>query len=77
MNLVQKKKKKKKKNPSRVVGHIWAGARQNLQNHVRHAKTQSSLRIRAVWSESSLGALVETKDTTLPHVVSEDSYQTA
>ena len=46
--------------PARGLGEkdydIWAAARQNQQNDVRPAKTQISLGIRPVWSESSLCA---------------------
>ena len=45
--------------------------------HVRPAKNQISLRIRAVWSESSLGAFWIAKDATFLHAGSEDSDQTA
>ena len=41
--------------------------------HVRPAKTQISLGIRPVWSESSLCALRVAKDPVLLHVDSEDS----
>ena len=44
--------------------------------HVLPAKIQISLRIRAVWSESSLGAFWIAKDAKCQHVVSEDSDQT-
>ena len=41
------------------------------------AKIQISLRIRAVWSESSLGAFSIAKDTKFLHADNEDSDQTA
>ena len=45
--------------------------------HVRPAKIQISLRIRAVWSESSLDAVWIAKDVKFLHVYTEDSGQTA
>ena len=45
--------------------------------HVRQAKIQISLRIRAVWSESSLGAFWIAKDGMFLQVDNEDSDQTA
>ena len=45
--------------------------------HVRPAKIQISLRMRAVWSESSLGEFWKAKDAKFLHVDNEDSYQTA
>ena len=45
--------------------------------HVRPAKIQISLRIRAVWSEFSLGAFLIDKDAKLFHVDNENSEQTA
>ena len=45
--------------------------------HVRQAKTQTSLGIRPVWSESSLYAQwVAAKDPSFSHADSENSYQT-
>ena len=44
---------------------------------VRPAKIQISLRIRAVWSESSLGAFWLAKDGKFLHADNEDSDQTA
>ena len=44
---------------------------------VRPAKIQISLRIRAVWSESSLGAFWIAEDAKCLHVNNEDSDQTA
>ena len=43
----------------------------------RPAKIQISLRIRAVWSESSLGAFWIAKDATFFHADNEDSNQAA
>ena len=45
--------------------------------HVRPAKIQISLRIRAVWSESSLGVFWISKDAKFLHADNEDSDQTA
>ena len=45
--------------------------------HVRPAKIQISLRIRAVWPESSLGAVGTTKDAKFLYADNEDSDQTA
>ena len=44
--------------------------------HVRPAKTQISLGIRLVWSESSLCAQWVAKDPSFLHADSEDSNQT-
>ena len=48
-----------------------------LHLHVRPAKIQISLRIRAVWSESSLGAFWIVKEAKFLHADDEDSDQTA
>ena len=45
--------------------------------HGRPAKIQISLRIRAVWSESSLGAFRIAKDAKFVHADNESSDQTA
>ena len=45
--------------------------------HVRPAKIQISLRIRAVWSESSLGAFWIAKNATFLRVDNGDSDRTA
>ena len=60
------------KNPFR-----GARIRQRTFGHVRKAKIRISLRIRAVWSESSLGAFWVAKDTTFLHADNEDSDQAA
>ena len=44
---------------------------------MRPAKIQISLRVRAVWSESSLGAFWITKDAKFLHAGNEGSDQTA
>ena len=58
----------------------WAETSENVQcttGHLRPAKLQISLRIRAVWSESSLGSFWIAKNTNFLHVDNEDSDQTA
>ena len=54
------------------------GTRSDKTNKVtvRPAKTQISLGIRPVWSESSLFAQWVAKDPSFPHADSEDSDQT-
>ena len=54
----------------------WAASWQNQQNDVRPAKTQISMGICPVWSESSLCAQWVAKDTSFLHADSEDSDQT-
>ena len=49
---------------------------QNQQNECAHSKTQISLGIRPVWSESSLCAQWVAKDPSFLHADSEDSDQT-
>ena len=56
---------------SKILKLKWAAARQNQQNDVRLAKTQISLGICPVWSESLLCALWVDKDLSFPHVESE------
>ena len=51
--------------------------RKRTFRHVRPAKTQICLRIRAVWSEFSLGTFRIAKDAKFLHVDNEDSDQTA
>ena len=48
----------------------------STESRVRLAKTQISLSIRPVWSESSLCALRAAKDPVLLHADNEDSDQT-
>ena len=50
--------------------------RKRTFEHVRPAKNQIRLRIRAVWSESSLVAFRIAKDAKFLHADSEDSDQT-
>ena len=52
--------------------NISLKVRKRTFGHVRPAKIQISLRIRAVWSESSLGAFWITKDVTFLHADCED-----
>ena len=60
-----------------MVGIIkWARTRQNLQNDVHPAKTQTSLGICPVWSEFSLCAQWKAMDPRFLHADSEDSDQT-
>ena len=59
-----------------VSSDMWATSWQNQQKwHVRPAKTQISLGIRPVWSESSLCAQWVAKDPSFQHADSEDSDQ--
>ena len=52
---------------------IWGSSRQNQLNDVRPAKTQISLRIRPVWSESLVFAQWGAKDPSFLHADREDS----
>ena len=47
--------------------------RKRTSGHVRPAKIQISLRIRAVWSESPLGAFLIAKGVNFLHAGTEDS----
>ena len=51
--------------------------RKRTFEHVRPAKIQISLRIRAVWSESSLSEFRIANDAKFLHGDNENSYQTA
>ena len=55
---------------------IWAASWQNQQNDFVPSKTQVSLGIRPVWSESLLCAQWVAKDPSFLHADSEDSDQT-
>ena len=57
---------------------LWAASSGNVlsDTSVRPAKIQISLRIRAVWSESSLDAFWIAKDAKFLHVHNEDTDQT-
>ena len=57
------------------MGNLWAETADN--GRVRPAKIQISLRIRAVWSEFSLGAFRTASDTKIFRVDSVNSNQTA
>ena len=57
--------------------YLSQNIRKHTFGHVRSAKIQISLRIRAVWSESSLGAFWMAKDAKFLHVGYEDSNQSA
>ena len=59
-----------------IYDDIWAAAQQNQQNDGRPAKTQISLDIRPIWSESSLCAQWVTKVPSFRHADKEDSDQT-
>ena len=56
--------------------YIWAALRQNQQNDCVPVKTQISLGVRPVWSESSLCTQWVAKDPSFLHADSEDSNQT-
>ena len=60
-----------------VIQPSWATVKNRNFDHVRLAKIQISLRIRAVWSESSLDAFCIAKDANFLHADNEDSNQTA
>ena len=51
----------------------WNNVRKRTFGHMRPAKIQISLRIRAVWSESPLGAYWIAKDAKFLHADNEDS----
>ena len=57
--------------------HRSRNVRQRTFGHVCPVKIQIRLRIRAVWSESSLGAFLRAKETVSTHADKEDSDQTA
>ena len=57
--------------------YLNRNARKRTVVHVCPAKIQISLRIRAVWSESSLGAFWIAKYANILQAASEDSIQTA
>ena len=56
--------------------YINRNVRKHTFRHVRPTKTQISLRIRAVWSESSLAAWRNFASLSVPYTPSEDSYMT-
>ena len=57
--------------------YIGNDVRESTHGRLRPAKIQISLRIRAVWSESSLGAFWIAKEAEFLHADKEDSDQTA
>ena len=59
------------------VFYLSRNVRKRTFRHVRPAKIQIRLRIRAVWSESSLVAFWIAKDAKFLHADNEDSDQTA
>ena len=63
--------------PIHLSCHLSRGTAFLTKLHVRPAKTQISLRIRAVWSESSQGTLWVAKDLKRLHTDIEDSDQPA
>ena len=71
----------KNETPGKVIYKNIMYMSRNVQKrtlvHVRPAKIQISLRIRAVWSESSLGVFWIAKDANFLHADHEDSDQTA
>ena len=60
-----------------MVNFISRNVRKRTFWHVRPAKIQISLRIRAVWSESSLGTFWKAMDAKCLRADNEDSDQTA
>ena len=58
------------------IWSIWVARWQNQQNECAPAKTQISLGIRPVWSESSLCTQWVDKDSSFLHADGEDSDQT-
>ena len=63
--------------PFRFLFDINRVIRKRTFGHKRPAKIQISLRIRAVWSESTLGAFWIAKDSSFLYADNEDSNQTA
>ena len=57
--------------------YLNRNVRKRTLGHVRPAKIQISLRIRAVWSESSLGVFWIAKDARFLRAVNEDFEQAA
>ena len=69
----QKKQKKKKKQQQKTTETHEPRHDKSHNMSVRPAKTQISLDIRPVWSESSLCAQLEAKEPSFLHADSEDS----
>ena len=64
--------------PKKSLYYIWCVPWENVPFwHVCPTKTQTSLRIRAVWSESSLSAWTTFASLAIQYAFSEDSDQTA
>ena len=59
-----------------VMVYKFSQRTKSTKRHVRLAKTQISLGIRPIWSESSLDAQSVAKDQSFLHADSEDSDQT-
>ena len=77
LHLEKKNKKKTSVCPVYNNKHVGCYVRQHTFWNVRLAKIQISLRIRAVWSESSLSAWRNFVSLPIQNVSSEDSDQTA
>ena len=60
-----------------LIINIRRNVRKRTFGHMRPTKIQISLRIRTVWSESSLGAFWVVKDANFLHADNKDSDQTA
>ena len=60
-----------------ISRHTGSNVRKHSFEHVRPAKILIRLRIRAVWSESSLGAFWIAKDAKFLHTIDKDSDQIA
>ena len=61
----------------RIALRMSRNVRERILAHVLPVKIQISLRVRAVWSESSFGAFWIAKDAKFLHADNEDSDQTA
>ena len=59
-----------------LFNYLIGNVRKRIFGHFRSAKIQISLRMRAGWSESSLGAFWIAKDAKFLHAYYEDSDQT-
>ena len=73
----KKKKKEKKKKKKKKKKRKKEKKKKKKNVDLRSAKIQISLRIRAVWSESSLGAFWIAKDAMFLYADNEDSDKTA
>ena len=70
--LTLKQRRTATEDPSRMSRKAWKRTFGHTCAHVRSANIQISLRIRAVWSESSLGALWMIKDAKFQYADNED-----